>query len=190
MSDDINTPTPEPDGSPSAADVTLEQVKKELDAIKAERDDWKGRFESDKKERDAAKKKAREEAERNGEHEKVIAELKAELEKYSAIMPEYESTKERLAAIEKAQRDEALAQLPEEARAKFAELPIEAIKAALELVPKIPNVPTDKNKPGVIPKEGSVENMSDEEFALWRVDKSPEEKQRAAYARAMKALKK
>lgn len=190
MSDDITKDPPASDDAPSKPDGTLEQIQKELAAIKAERDDWKGRFENDKKERDAAKKKAREEAERAGEYEKVLAELKADNEKLTTILPEYEALKEKLDAIEKAQREKLLAQIPEDKRAKFENLPNDAIEAAIELIPTTPNVATDKNKPGVLPKEGSVEDMTDEEFAAWRIDKTPEEKQRAAYARAMKAFKK
>lgn len=165
MSDDVDKKQDSPPASDDAASKpdgkTLEELQKELDALKKDRDDWKGRFESDKAERDAAKKKAREEAERarkkleeDGEHEKVIAALKAELEDAKPKAEQFESLKAERDAMLEERKAELLARLPEDQRGEWKDADLTTLTKLVKTIASQPNIPGTHNGAGT-PKGGA-----------------------------------
>lgn len=158
MSDDVDKnqdSPPAPDGAPSKPDgPTLEELQKQLDALKKDRDDWKGRFESDKAERDAAKKKAREEAEKRGEHEKVIAQLKAELEDAKPKAEQFESLKAERDAMLEERKAELLARLSEDQRGEWKDADLTTLTKLVKTIASQPNIPGTHNGAGT-PKGGA-----------------------------------
>jgi chromosome segregation ATPase len=156
MSDDVDAkPTTGSDDPPSKSDDQLAELQTQLDALKRERDDWKGRFESDKSERDAAKKRAREEAEKRGEYEKVLTELKAEIEQYKPIAEQFDAVKAERDALVEERRSELLSRLPEDQRKEWADADTTTLtKLVKTLSIAQPNIPGTHTGTGT-PKGGA-----------------------------------
>ena len=185
--DTDSKPTPEPDGSNTDSDKSvtptneIEALRKRAEQAEAEA----AKFRKAAQERDAAKKREREEAEKAGEHLKVIESLKAENESLVAKVADYDAKTARIEEMEKQQREELLAQLPDDVKDDAKDLDINAIKIMLKALPKVTPVNTDKGKVST-PKNGEADvmQMSGGEFIEWCQDKTPQQIREATNKRS------
>lgn len=149
MPDGMNNPTTEPDGSTSQPDGSVETLQKEIAALRARAEKAEAeakanreRFEEEKAERDKRIEAARKKAEQDGEFEKLANEYKAELEKLKPISDENKALHARIEAIEKAQKESLLAELPDDQKAEWQDADIITLERIVKLVKTTqPNIP-------------------------------------------------
>lgn len=162
MSDDMNdnkpdgsTPTDNPPSPDGAGNDKAAELEAQIAKLQAERDAYKAKFDEAKSTRDKAKAREREEAEKKGEYEKLVADLKAEIEELKPRASEYETIKAQHDALVQQQRESLLAQLPKDAQAEWQDANLETLTRLVKTLGTAqPNIPGTHNGAGT-PKGGA-----------------------------------
>ena len=151
MSDDIDPTAAEAAAKLADATKALKETQDKIAALEKERDAFKAKFEDAKTTRDKAKAQEREEAEKKGEYEKVIAGLHDELATLKTTVAEVESLKQIKSdydALQEKIRTDLIAKLPEASREKYKEFSIAQLEVVISDLPEAHRVPVDGSKRG------------------------------------------
>jgi hypothetical protein len=145
MSDDLNEQTPDGTKSspPSPDGAGTNEIQETLKRLEAENEKFKREIRKVSSERDSLKQsKEREEAERNGETQKLLDSYKTEIETYRSKLADYDTLKETHDALVQQRRDELLAQLPKDAQDEWKDADVTTLSKVVKLAAtQQPNIP-------------------------------------------------